>query len=210
MCIIRSYNVHDSFQPVATIEPTDSSTIRPLFHTDDVVEETKAIPSSINIFSSKVDDAAVVVTFPGAQAQRTPLSEVLQPQSPAQRTAHAGPPLMIRSCCAVLLARERPQTSPLQTVAALLGLTDIKAAFRVGQQEAPGPGLSDSRSMELYHALPIVDLAAYTGPGDASSRKHVAAQWDAALSDVGFVIITGTGVPKVLLDSCRAQASSSG
>ena len=68
MCIIRSYNVHDSFQPVATIEPTDSSTIRPLFHTDDVVEETKAIPSSINIFSSKVDDAAVVVTFPGAQA----------------------------------------------------------------------------------------------------------------------------------------------
>ena len=68
MCIIRSYNVHDSFQPVATIEPTDSSTIRPLFHTDDVVEETKAIPSSIDIFSSKVDDATVVVKFPGAQA----------------------------------------------------------------------------------------------------------------------------------------------
>ena len=81
-----------------------------------------------------------------------------------------------------------------------------KAAL--GQQEAPGPGLSDSRSMELYHALPIVDIAAYTGPGDASSRKHVAAQWDAALSDVGFVIITGTGVPKVLLDSCRAQAAA--
>lgn len=62
--------------------------------------------------------------------------------------------------------------------------------------------------MEPPRTLPVVDIAAYTGPGAASSREQVAAQWDAALSEVGFVLITGTGVPRALLDRCRAQAGA--
>jgi isopenicillin N synthase-like dioxygenase len=54
-------------------------------------------------------------------------------------------------------------------------------------------------------AVPIIDLAPWFA-GDAAGRSEVAAAVDAALQDVGFLLVTGHGVPRELRDEVRAAA----
>ncbi|PZS15785.1 MAG: oxidoreductase [Pseudonocardiales bacterium] len=54
-------------------------------------------------------------------------------------------------------------------------------------------------------AVPIIDLTPWF-EGDSGSRAAVAGQVDAALQDVGFLLVTGHRVPRQLRDAVRAAA----
>jgi isopenicillin N synthase-like dioxygenase len=54
-------------------------------------------------------------------------------------------------------------------------------------------------------AVPIIDLTPWFH-GDATARAEVARQVDAALSRVGFMLVTGHGVPRALAGEVRAAA----
>jgi isopenicillin N synthase-like dioxygenase len=55
----------------------------------------------------------------------------------------------------------------------------------------------------MTSAVPIIDLTPWF---DGSDRAGVAAQVDAALQDVGFLLITGHGVPKSMREGVRRAA----
>jgi isopenicillin N synthase-like dioxygenase len=57
----------------------------------------------------------------------------------------------------------------------------------------------------MASSVPIIDLAPWFG-GSAAGRAAVAAQVDEALSRVGFLLITGHGVPRGLAAEVRAAA----
>jgi isopenicillin N synthase-like dioxygenase len=57
----------------------------------------------------------------------------------------------------------------------------------------------------MASAVPIIDLTPWFG-GDADGRAAVAAQVDAALQDVGFLLVTGHRVPVQLRDAVRSSA----
>ncbi len=57
----------------------------------------------------------------------------------------------------------------------------------------------------MASAVPIIDLTPWFA-GDADGRASVAAQVDAALADVGFLLVTGHGVPAQLRSEVRAAA----
>jgi isopenicillin N synthase-like dioxygenase len=57
----------------------------------------------------------------------------------------------------------------------------------------------------MASAVPIIDLTPWFA-GDADGRAAVAAQVDAALTDVGFLLVTGHGVPASLRADVRGAA----
>ena len=57
----------------------------------------------------------------------------------------------------------------------------------------------------MADVVPIIDLTPWFS-GDADGRAAVAAQVDAALQDVGFLLVTGHGVPVQLRDAVRRAA----
>jgi isopenicillin N synthase-like dioxygenase len=57
----------------------------------------------------------------------------------------------------------------------------------------------------MASAVPIIDLTPWFA-GDADGRAAVAAQVDAALTDVGFLLVTGHGVPASLRTDVRGAA----
>ncbi len=54
-------------------------------------------------------------------------------------------------------------------------------------------------------SVPTIDLTPWFA-GDAHARAGIARQVDAALRDVGFMLVTGHGVPRALRDEVRASA----
>ncbi len=54
-------------------------------------------------------------------------------------------------------------------------------------------------------SVPSIDLTPWFS-GDAHARAGIARQVDAALRDVGFMLVTGHGVPRALRDEVRASA----
>ena len=54
-------------------------------------------------------------------------------------------------------------------------------------------------------SVPVVDLTPWF-EGDDAARAEVAAEVDAALRDVGFLLVTGHGVPTGLRDAVRSRA----
>lgn len=54
-------------------------------------------------------------------------------------------------------------------------------------------------------SVPVIDLSPWFG-GDDAARAGVAAAVDAALQDVGFLLVTGHGVPTGLRDAVRSRA----
>lgn len=57
----------------------------------------------------------------------------------------------------------------------------------------------------MSSAVPIIDLTPWFA-GDAARRAEVAAAVDAALQEVGFLLVTGHGVPRELREEVRAAA----
>src|SRR4051794_22251092 len=53
--------------------------------------------------------------------------------------------------------------------------------------------------------VPVIDLAPWFA-GDESGRREVAARVDAALCEIGFLVITGHGVPAELRAEIRTAA----
>ncbi len=59
--------------------------------------------------------------------------------------------------------------------------------------------------MSSQSSVPIIDLQPWF-EGDAAERAEVAAAVDAALQDVGFLLVTGHGVPRAARDDVRRAA----
>jgi isopenicillin N synthase-like dioxygenase len=57
----------------------------------------------------------------------------------------------------------------------------------------------------MSNAVPIIDLAPWF-EGDEADRREVAARVDAALCEIGFLVITGHGVPAALREEIRTSA----
>ena len=65
-----------------------------------------------------------------------------------------------------------------------------------------------SRELEDQH-VPLIDISSYLGPrhqANAAERDGVAVQWDAAMADIGFAIITGHGVSPDCVGTVRSAA----
>ncbi|MEV0405084.1 2-oxoglutarate and iron-dependent oxygenase domain-containing protein [Actinoallomurus sp. NPDC050550] len=59
--------------------------------------------------------------------------------------------------------------------------------------------------MSTSGVVPVIDLTAWF-EGDAGARADVAARVDAALREIGFLVVTGHGVPAPLRERIRAAA----
>jgi isopenicillin N synthase-like dioxygenase len=59
----------------------------------------------------------------------------------------------------------------------------------------------------MNSSVPIIDIAPWFA-GDEAARAEVAAQVDAALSSVGFMLVTGHGIPRSLAASVRSACRS--
>ncbi|MGW5324397.1 isopenicillin N synthase family dioxygenase [Rhodococcus pyridinivorans] len=56
--------------------------------------------------------------------------------------------------------------------------------------------------------VPVIDISAYTGAGGADERADVARKMDSACERVGFVQITGHGIPSDVLDGLTAAVDA--
>ena len=57
-------------------------------------------------------------------------------------------------------------------------------------------------------AIPVIDISAFISPGsDPEARGAVAAEWDNAMSEVGFAVITGHDVPPQCIANLRGAAA---
>eukprot|EP00284_Hemiselmis_tepida_P015444 CAMPEP_0174938336 /NCGR_PEP_ID=MMETSP1355-20121228/63171_1 /TAXON_ID=464990 /ORGANISM="Hemiselmis tepida, Strain CCMP443" /LENGTH=235 /DNA_ID=CAMNT_0016185255 /DNA_START=42 /DNA_END=745 /DNA_ORIENTATION=- len=55
--------------------------------------------------------------------------------------------------------------------------------------------------------VPVVDISAFTVPGSSQDEKErTAREWDRAMTEVGFALITGHGVSQEIIDDLRAGA----
>ena len=56
--------------------------------------------------------------------------------------------------------------------------------------------------------VPIVDIAPFAAPSlyDDAARATAARAWDAAMTEVGFAVIVGHGVPAKVVEDLRAGA----
>ena len=59
-------------------------------------------------------------------------------------------------------------------------------------------------------AVPTVDISPFTAPAQHSdaARRAVGQEWDAAMTNVGFAMITGHGVDPAIVDALRRGAHS--
>ena len=59
-------------------------------------------------------------------------------------------------------------------------------------------------------AVPTVDISPFTAPAQHSdaARRAVGQEWDAAMTNVGFAMITGHGVDPAIVDALRQGAHS--
>ena len=64
--------------------------------------------------------------------------------------------------------------------------------------------------MSSAPAIPIVDISAFAFPEkhNDSQREVVAKEWDDAMREVGFAMVTGHGVGDELVDDLRAAMSA--
>ncbi len=56
----------------------------------------------------------------------------------------------------------------------------------------------------MTKTIPLIDISGFDSP-DPAARAAVAKQWDDAMSSVGFAIISGHGIPEVLLNGMYAS-----
>jgi isopenicillin N synthase-like dioxygenase len=70
----------------------------------------------------------------------------------------------------------------------------------------PGMNHSSTRGGNaMGSSIPIIDIHPFTA-GDDEDRRKLARAVDAACRDVGFLIVTGHGIPQELLDRAHAAA----
>lgn len=81
-------------------------------------------------------------------------------------------------------------------------------AWKLFQRHASKLGSVSHSSCAQPATVPLIDISAFTeAPTDESTRSAVAAEWDAAMSDVGFAVINGHGVPARVISDLREAAN---
>jgi len=69
--------------------------------------------------------------------------------------------------------------------------------------------MSGAQTTDGILAIPVIDISPFTSAeGTTAERAAVAAQWDAAASEVGFVQVVGHGIPDQLVDGLTTAMDS--